>query len=230
MGQKMGLFATEFEVKFLNESAVFEGYASVFDRVDSVKDRVQKGAFEKSLKRYVALQKMPPLLWQHEPETPIGAWRVIREDERGLFVRGELFVEHIQKAREAYKLLKEGVLSGLSIGYRVVKAEIDQKDKTRFLREIDLLEISLVTFPAQDEARISAVKTQLQGGQLPDPRSFELFLRDAGFSRKQAKEIIACGYKSLSPRDAEDGGEDEASFEVLGDLKALTALLYKLST
>ena len=224
----MALFATEFEVKFLNETAVFEGYASVFDRIDSVKDRVEKGAFQKSLKRYAAQQKMPPLLWQHEPETPIGAWRIIREDEKGLFVRGELFVDEIQKAREAYKLLKEGVLSGLSIGYRVVEAAFNQKDKTRLLREIELLEISLVTFPAQDEARVSAVKTQLRDGLMPDPRSFELFLRDAGFSRKQAKEIIACGYKSLLPCDVAEN--DGASIQVLDDLKALTELLYKLST
>jgi HK97 family phage prohead protease len=196
-----------FEIKFVSETGVFEGYASVFGVTDSVNDRIAPGAFDKSLARHRTEGRLPPLLWQHDMKEPIGAWREMFEDSHGLFVRGELFVTDIDRARSAYKLMRENVVTGLSIGYRAVQSHRDQKSGVRVLTEIELLEVSMVTAPANEQARVMRVKSILSGGGVPSEREFEAFLRDAGLSHRQAKGMIAHGYKSLShhaPRDADD--------------------------
>ena len=102
-------------------------------------------------------------------------------------------------------------MTGLSIGYRTLQSHFDDASNVRVLTKIELLEVSMVTFPANEFARVSRVKSRLAEGQMPNPRELEAFLRDAGFSRKQAKGLIADGYKALSPRDAGAGaGADEA--------------------
>ena len=192
---------SQFEVKLHTESGQFEGYASVFDVVDSARDRMMKGAFSRSLAEMKMQGRMPPLLWQHDTTQPIGAWREMYEDERGLYVKGDLFVSDIARAREAYKLMQEQVVNGLSIGYRVRQSYRDQKSGVRVLTEVDLQEVSMVTFPANDSARIVRVKSALATGMVPSEREFEAFLRDAGLSRKQAKAMLADGYKALCQND-----------------------------
>jgi HK97 family phage prohead protease len=204
-------FETPFELKFLNETGVFEGYASVFGVTDSVNDRILPGAFRDSLKAFNDEGRLPPLLWQHDPRQPIGVWREMREDEHGLYVKGELFVTDIPRAREAYRLLRENVVTGLSIGYRTKASHRDEDSGARVLTQLDLVEISMVTFPANDMARIRRVKSALQAGNVPTQKEFEALLRDAGMSRKQAKGFISHGYKSLSPRDAAEGEDDTAA-------------------
>lgn len=210
---------TPFEVKFLAETGVFEGYASVFNVTDSVHDCVMPGAFSASLRKFREEGRLPPLLWQHDQQQPIGALREVREDGRGLYIKGELFVADIPRAREALRLMREGVVTGLSIGYRARKSRRDHKSGTRLLEDIELLEISMVTFPALEQARITAVKSCLEHGGVPAEKEFEAFLRDAGLSRKQAKGVMAQGYKSLLPRDADEGGDD---------LSAILSLTQKL--
>lgn len=208
------------EVKFLNNAGLFEGYASVFHVTDSVGDKVLPGAFARSLSQFKDDRRLPPLLWQHDTNQPIGAWREIFEDAHGLFVRGELFVSDIARAREAFRLLKEDVVTGLSIGYRVRKSHRDQKTGTRMISDIDLLEISMVTFPANAMARVSRVKTLFAQGQIPPARDVEAFLREAGLSRKQAKGMLAHGYQALfddMPRDA-----------CMTDAEAIQALIDKI--
>lgn len=211
-------FDHAFEVKLLAEAGVFEGYASVFHVSDSARDRVAPGAFRDSLDLHAQDGRLPPMLWQHDTKQPIGAWREMREDAHGLYVRGVLFVDDIPKAREAYRLLQENVVTGLSIGYRARQSHRDEKSGDRVLTVIDLLEVSLVTFPANDHARIARVKSILQDGDVPSEREFEAFLREAGLSRKQAKGFIAQGYKSLMSRDAaEDDAEDARLIRHLTD-------------
>lgn len=203
-------FDTALELKFSGVAGTFEGYASVFDNTDSAGDRIEKGAFEKSLAQWRRDGRLPPLLWQHDVRQPIGSWQEIIEDAHGLFVRGQLFTDDIARAKEAYRLMRENVVTGLSIGYRVVQSLRDPKTGVRVLTEIELLEISMVTFPANDLARIHAVKAAIAGGSIPSEREFEVFLREAGFSRKQAKSVVARGYRSLLPRDAETGSDTDA--------------------
>jgi|AntRauTorckE6833_2_1112554.scaffolds.fasta_scaffold17917_2 HK97 family phage prohead protease len=214
------------DVETISGEGQFEGYASVFDHTDSVHDRVVRGAFKNSLDRYRQKQSLPPLLWQHDSSEPIGVWREMYEDHHGLFVRGELFIKDIPRARQAYKLITEKGLSGLSIGFKALESYRDQDTGARVLTEIDLLEVSLVTFPALESARVSQMKAALQSGKLPDERSLEAFLRDAGFSRKQAKSFIAAGYKSLGPRDA---GEVSSCLTEISALQQLSRQLYALA-
>ena len=143
-----------FSVKEISDEGKFEGYASVFNVVDDYDDVVLRGAFEKTIEK-----KWPKLLWQHNSAEPVGAFADIKEDDTGLFVTGQLFLG-IQKAREAYELLKGGAISGLSIGYIPVKWEYEERDNDiiLLLKEIDLWEISLVTFPANPLANVNNVK------------------------------------------------------------------------
>jgi len=152
-------FDIPFEVKFLAETGVFEGYASVFNVVDNVQDKIAPGAFKESLSAHSKSSRLPPLLWQHNTDVPIGAWREMREDSHGLYVKGHLFVHDIAQSREAYKLLKENVVTGLSIGYRTRESHREKKSGVRVLTKLDLMEVSLVTFPANELARVSSVKS-----------------------------------------------------------------------
>ena len=127
----------------------FAGYAAVFDRPDRGGDVVRAGAFERSLKRGSGAV---PLLWQHEAGRPIGRIEYLREDQRGLRVIARL--SEGAAGKEAAALLKDGAVSGLSFGYRVREA---QGKNPRELTDLELVEVSLVTFPMQPRARVHAV-------------------------------------------------------------------------
>ncbi len=144
-----------FEIKSLAEDGSFAGYASVFHVVDSQHDVIEPGAFRKSL----STREQPvQLLWQHQWAEPIGVVEALFEDARGLFVKGRLLME-VARAKEAYALLKAGVLKGLSIGYNVQKARRDPDTGIRTLQEVELWEVSLVTFPANEAAQVTVVKS-----------------------------------------------------------------------
>lgn len=184
-------------IKSVSDTGEFEGYGSVFGVKDSYSDIVMPGAFTKSL-----ASRMPALLWQHDMREPIGIYTEVREDDVGLYVKGRLLVEADPLAKRAHAHMKAGSLSGLSIGFVLNDYEYD-KDKGAFLlKEIDLWEVSLVTFPANDEARISDVKSLLERGESPPPSKVERALRDVGFSGSQAKAFMAKGYSAINPREA----------------------------
>lgn len=132
----------------------FTGHAAIFGVEDLAHDVIERGAFTASLGR-----RGPDgikMLWHHDPAEPIGRWLEIREDARGLFVRGQL-ITTVARGREALALMTAGVLDGLSIGFRTVKGSRARGSGLRRLSEVDLWEISLVTFPMQPQARIAAV-------------------------------------------------------------------------
>ncbi|KQZ63092.1 primosomal replication protein N [Rhizobium sp. Root149] len=133
----------------------FSGYASVFGEVDLGKDVIERGAFLNCLVERGA--KGVRMLYQHDPNEPIGAWETIREDSRGLYVEGKL-APGVARAREVHALMKTGALDGLSIGFRTIRARQDAKTGVRRIPEADLWEISVVTFPMLPSARISNVK------------------------------------------------------------------------
>jgi HK97 family phage prohead protease len=138
----------------LKDGAEIAGYASLFGAADHGGDVVQKGAYDASLKRLAKVRSGVKMLWQHDPTRPIGVWDEVREDPRGLYVRGRLLLE-VQAAREAHVLLQAGAIDGLSIGYRTIRSEKAQSGQ-RLLHEIELWEVSLVTFPMLPEARVQA--------------------------------------------------------------------------
>lgn len=175
-------------VKMTDDEGVFEGYGSVFGVKDSYGDVVDSGAFAESLKKHQAAGTLPALLWQHNPGKPIGVYTEMREDEKGLFVRGKLALS-TEQGREAYELLKMGALRGLSIGFMPVDTEMG--DGVNRLKEIDLWEVSLVTFPANGAANVSGVKST-DTKDLTSLSDVERCLREeGGFSRSQATAIVA---------------------------------------
>lgn len=150
--------ACAMQVKTLGADGMFTGYASVFGEIDSHNEIVAPGAFQRTLTQARAQNRMPAMLWMHDVTQPIGRWMSIREDNNGLLVEGRLALR-TQKGAEAYELLKLGALTGLSIGYRLVASRVDKARKARVLTDLELFEISLVTFPANEAARVSDVKS-----------------------------------------------------------------------
>lgn len=189
------------EIKSVDSEGVFSGYGSVSDNLDSYRDVVQAGAFSKSIREWKKKGKMPPVLWQHWSSEPIGVYTKLQEDEKGLYVEGKLLINDVVRAKEAYALLKAGAIDGLSIGYETVREEYNSDTKVNKLIELKLWEISIVTFPANSEARVDSVKSKLSNGEKLTLPEFEKFLRDAGFSKSEATAIASHGYRQLL-RDA----------------------------
>jgi HK97 family phage prohead protease len=191
-------------IEAVEADGTFQGYASVFGRVDLGRDVVEPGAFAESIERRGAGGIR--MLFQHDPGQPIGSWQQIREDTRGLFVVGRL-ATGVTKAREILELMRGKAVDGLSIGFRTVQSTKDARTGVRHIRKADLWEISVVTFPMQPEARIERVKGLRREGGMPSTRDFERWLlRDAGLTRSEAKTVIARGFAHLlRERDAAPG-------------------------
>ena len=181
----------------------FEGYGSVFGVVDTYGDVVERGAFQKSLATHRDEGSMPAMLWQHDPREPVGVWSGMKEDDHGLAVSGHLNLD-TQRGAEAHALLKQGALRGLSIGYKVPEGGYERDGSVYRLKEIELWEVSLVTFPANRAAQIRSA------GEL------EQLLRDAGLAKKAAVRVVAGGFKAL----AKDDEDAELAQAVLDQIKS----------
>lgn len=175
----------------------FTGYGSVFGNVDSYQDIVAPGAFAESIKSYANNNQKLPILWQHSAQSPIGVFTGMKEDDHGLLLEGRINLE-VQQGREAYALLKQGAITGLSIGYRTKNYEVDKEREVVILKQIDLYEVSLVTFPANDQARVSRVKSD----EILTIRDLEKSLRDAGYSRGEALRISSRFQAKSDPSDS----------------------------
>lgn len=220
-----------FEIRSASDDAThtFEGYGSVFDVIDSYGDVIAKGAFKATLREWKAKKKLPKMLLQHgggffggtaDDMVPIGKWEEMREDDTGLFMRGRLFDVQTDRVKATYAAIKEGELDGLSIGFRTRKFEMDEETGIRTLTDIELWETSIVTFPANDAARITGVKADID---LPTERELERWLRrEAGFTEEQAKGIIAKGYRQVR-REAMPS--DEACGELLALIHQRAAII-----
>lgn len=164
------------QVKATSDSGEIEGYGSVFGVRDDYDDVIAAGAFAGSLTEHRTAGTMPAMLWQHDPSEPIGVWTSMTEDAKGLHVAGKLALDTV-RGKEAHALLKLGALNGLSIGFMSKQWTYDRDTDVRTLTELELWEVSLVTFPANGKARITNVKAS------PDdavtPRDAERILREA---------------------------------------------------
>lgn len=220
--------AVPFEMKAVDEEGVFEGYGSVFGNRDLGNDIVEPGAFSKSIEEDQAAGRSIPILRNHDPNNVIGVMGAISEDARGLKVAGRLFLE-IQSAREVHTAMKNSVMRGLSIGYRVRQHFVDRTNGVRHLKDVKLWEVSVVTFPMNELATASSVKgaemdpdlfSEFLAGHLAHLapviaekgwreaiRNFEALLREeGGFSNKAATAIASFGFKS-DPQPRDEGGE-----------------------
>ncbi len=190
-----------FEIKEITESGVFTGYGSVFGVVDSYGEIVAPGAFSQSLSDHKAKGTMPSMLWQHRSAEPMGVYTEIIEDNIGLKVTGQIAMK-TQRGAEAYELMKLRAITGLSIGFMPREDTRDKVSGITTLNVVDLWEVSPVTFPANDSARIQGVKSiEL----ISDLRSAERFLRDSGMSRNESVAFIS-RVKSLAQSDSDEDG------------------------
>jgi HK97 family phage prohead protease len=190
----------------------FSGYGAIFGNVDSYGDVIAKGAFKETLRAWKKRGGMPKMLLQHgggffggaEDGIPVGVWDEMSEDDTGLAVKGSLFALDTQKGKYIHEGLKSGALDGLSIGYVPVDVSFGKKpeDPARTLKKVDLYEVSIVTFPANDVARVESVKSIEDVGTLAQA---EAWLRDEARLSRSAARALVSRIKSLSLCD-----EDEA--------------------
>ncbi|WOI55016.1 HK97 family phage prohead protease [Palleronia sp. LCG004] len=163
----------------VTDGSLIEGYASLFGELDQGGDVVARGAYAASLQALAARKSRVKMLWQHDPSQPIGVWDEVREDATGLYVRGRI-IEEVDRGREAKALVQAGAIDGLSIGYRTRRASRDEKGR-RVLTELELWEVSLVTFPMLAEARLASAKADVL-----DPRPMECI---AAIFRDAARDL-----------------------------------------
>lgn len=219
-----------------DETGTVEGYASVFGVRDSFNEVVMPGAFAESLARHKREGTSPLMLWQHDPWEPIGVWSDLAEDGKGLFNKGRLLLgQNVPIADKCYSLLKAEALWGESIGYREVDVEPAKDGEPRKLIKLDLVEISIVSFPANRRATVEAVKGEQSWGKLellarklrdgePLPtKEFEDILREAGVPKSMATQIASVGY-AKAIRSESEGNEAKAEAAVTSAQQALAAL------
>jgi HK97 family phage prohead protease len=163
----------------IDADGAVEGYASLFGEIDQARDMVMPGAFRQTLKLRGA--RRVPMLFQHDPAEPVGIWLELREDERGLFARGRLIPE-VARARELYALVKANAIDGLSIGFKTVKGRLDPRTRIRKLDQVELWEISIVTFPLLAGARVHTVKDAQVATRTEADQDERLFRRHPRFS------------------------------------------------
>lgn len=206
------------EIKSLKDTGEFEGYGSTFGgEPDSYGDVIAPGAYAESLAVHKARKTMPKLFWQHNRNEPIGKWLKAEEDAHGLLMHGKLNME-VQRGREAYALLKDGDIDGLSIGYRIKKHSVNHETGVWTLESLDLIEVSVVSVGANDNAVVQSVKAakaayelteKLKAGDRLTEREFETWLKglDAGFSNSQAERAARIHLKGQGdPGVAADDG------------------------
>ena len=170
------------------DDRIFQGYASVFGGIDSFGDTILKGAFTESLE---AMTRKPLMLYGHNQSNVVGKWLELEEDDVGLFVKGQFTPNH-SLADDVYASARHGAIDGLSIGFRVKEDGAEEMENGgRRITKVDLVEVSLVGFPADDAARVTQVKMSDEISNIESIRDAERFLRDAGLPISMAKAFIA---------------------------------------
>ncbi len=207
------------DLKAANDDGTVEGYGSVFGVRDSYDDVIASGAFQASLAAHKKAGTMPAMLWQHDSDKPIGVWTEMVEDSKGLRIKGQLALETM-RGKEAHALLKMGALNGLSIGFVSKQWAYDRDTDIRTLTEIDLWEVSLVTFPANGSARVTNVKAV---DELATPKDAERALRDAGYSKTDATAFVSRVMRMGQQRS-------ESAQDIAKALKAANELLTSLKS
>jgi len=230
---KTKTFALEVKAIGEDDEGTVEGYASVFGVRDSYNEVVMPGAFSDSMAKHRREGTFPLMLWQHDHREVIGKWEDFSDDGKGLYSKGRILLG-LQRGRETHILLKERAVSGVSIGYRETDVEPAVNGEPRKLIKLELMEASIVSFPANRRARIDSVKSEvdcaledlarrIRDGETPPTKEFEEILRDAGFPKALANQLASVGYAKTIRREA-DG--DEANERAIAD--AMTELRKRL--
>ena len=209
-------------LKFDGDTGVFSGYASVFGGVDSYGDTIIKGAFEATLRN-----GKPKMFFNHDwGSLPIGKWTKAKEDEKGLFVEGEL-TPGLTRSMDVRAAMKHGTLDGLSIGGWVKKGDYEDVEQGRIIRKwSNLVEVSPVVFPADSAARVdlASVKHMDLEALLPEcetERDLERLLRDAGLGRRESMALLSKAKAIFIGRDAPKDVDAKTSAAILERLQRL---------
>lgn len=230
-GGHMKKMIVPFEIAGLSDEGTITGYGSTFGGApDSYGDIIVRGAFQETIAKGGRNGNGIVMLWNHDAKEPIGKWHNVSENEKGLKMEGKLVME-VARAREAYALAKEKVVQGLSIGWDFIRdkdgrvekdaVEIDEKKRTRYLKRVELFEVSLVTFPANTRATITGTKGLECVNSI---RDLEMYLRDEGLSSSAAKTLIS---KTREVSGMEKSEEMEAALKiVLEGFKTQNARLF----
>lgn len=214
----MDTLTLPFSIKSLSEEGHVEGLISAFGSVDAYGDTIKHGAYAKSLAQLKESGRKLPLLYQHDPHRPIGVWNDLAETAAGLAGKAKLTMA-IRDAQEAYALAKDGALTGISIGYNIPPGGAVQEGRKRVLTEIDLLEASLVTFPADPLARVRVVKA------VASVRDLEEVLQQAGgLSGRKAKAAAAAAWRAIGDTENDDAAAAELAAILEGSAARIAAL------
>lgn len=207
------------EIKAVEEDGFFSGYAAVFGNLDWYNDIILPGAFKQTLADWANKGKLPPVLWNHNVDEPIGAYTKMVEDEKGLYVEGKLLINDVPRAKSTHALLKAKAIDGMSIGYRTIKSSYNQDTDVRELIELKLGEASIVTMAANEQSLVTSVKSKLDDGELPSLPEFEKFLRESGFSKSQATAIAGKGLRHLLSESEDQQKEAKSIHNILNILR-----------
>ncbi|RUW55060.1 HK97 family phage prohead protease [Mesorhizobium sp. M1A.F.Ca.ET.072.01.1.1] len=197
------------------DTGVFSGYGAVFGNLDSHKDVIEPGAFKSTLTDWNNRGRLPAMKLMHGSagnpfvfdDLPIGKWTEMKEDNRGLFVKGKLSNLDTDYGKRIHGLMKDGILDGLSIGYSPVDVTPPSPtgEERRRLKSVKLYEVSIVDDPSNDKARVKAVKA---AAGITTIREFEDFLRDVGgYSHSAAKAIASAGFKAADTDPRDEAGD-----------------------
>jgi len=218
-----------FEVKSAGAKGEIAGYGSIFGNVDLGRDVVIQGAFKRTLGEWAAKKQLPPMRYEHEYCEPVGDWLSMVEDDVGLSVTGAIWVDGTLPPTEAsiksWRIAKGTGPKGLSIGYRTIVFDYD-KAGNRLLKDVDLCELSVVSYAMNPEAIITSAKSQLIGsdGRLVDIRTAERVLRETlGLSVKQSKAFLADGFKAITVKEDRDGLTNDELRDLNTNLNSLLA-------
>ncbi|GLK90036.1 HK97 family phage prohead protease [Pseudomonas turukhanskensis] len=211
----------QFKFAASDQAGTFSGIASPYGgEPDAHGDLIAPGAYTKSLDRHAKAGTRPALLWQHDQSNPVGVWLEFEDTTDGLLAHGRLTTD-VPQAKAAYSLMMDGALA-LSIGYTIPAGGAEIVNGARLLKEIDLIEVSLVALPANPAARITSVKSFDPCN--PNPREFERAARDAlGLSAREAKRLMAGGWNGLVRDEQPDDSADLA--RIAAKLQRITATL-----
>lgn len=217
-------FSLEIKTDDVNVDGHFKGYASTFGGpADSGGDVIATGCFAKTLKSNGRNGNGIALLWSHDARAPIGIWTSLQEDKKGLYVEGCVEPTAMPDGIPVHKIMRMGGIKGLSIGYSTVLSDMDEKKRVRTIKEAELWEISLVTFPMNTRASVTSVK-EILGAKTP--RELERSLRDAGIDHEVSKYLVALcksGLRDAGRQQHIDSGQDWQA--VLDELKKANAAI-----
>ena len=196
--------------KMDNNTGEFTCYGNIKGNIDHARDRTLDGAYQKSIEQHMKNGTMPKMFWMHNAHSiPVGKWIEMREDEKGLFMRGKLFTKS-PEAIAIHEAASEGALDSFSIGYIEVDSKYNSSHGCNDLIELDIKEVSWVTFACNEASLLQSIKSHMDDGELPSKAELrELFKTTGWFSKRQVERITS----AYNPADDNSEGEIKALLE-----------------